>query len=137
MPRREPRGPAPRRNGRRARDLSATWAFVVSAAVAAAIWAFSGFATGRSEPWDAPGAYYLVALALGGAISGAVVPRHLAMHYAGAIAGQVAYELLFLEVGALFVLGLAFLAGYGIVFLAAAAILAKLRNRGVDDATAA
>lgn len=59
------------------------------------------------------------------------------MHYAGAIAGQVAYELLFLEVGALFVLGLAFLAGYGIVFLAAAAILAKLRNRGVDDATAA
>ena len=48
----------------------------------------------------------------------------------GAIAGQVAYELVFLKFGPLFVLGLAFLAGYSTIFLAGVAIVAALRSRG-------
>ena len=107
---------------------SAKWAFVVSAVAAALVWAFSSVATGKSEPWDSAGAYYFVALALAGAISGAIVPKHLLVHYLGAILGQAAYELLFLEMGALFVLGLAFLAFYSLIFLATAAIAAKLRS---------
>jgi len=33
--------------------------------------------TGRNEPWDADSPYYFVALAVAGAVSGAVVPKHL------------------------------------------------------------
>ena len=108
---------------------SAKSAFVVSAIAAAMIWAFSSLVTGKTEPWDAPGAYYLVALAVAGAISGAIVPGHLSRHYGGAIAGQAVYELLFLKMGALFVLGLVLLAAYSTIFLAAAALVARLRNR--------
>ena len=115
---------------------SAKWAFFVSAIAAAMIWVFSSAVTGNAEPWDAPGAYYFAALALAGAISGAIVPRHLLIQYVGAIVGQALYELLFLKIGALFVLGLVFLAAYSIIFLAAAAVVAKLRNRGADEATA-
>jgi hypothetical protein len=49
-------------------------------------------------------------------------------------AGQVAYELVFLKFGPLFVLGLAFLAGYSTTFLAGVAIVAALRSRGSNEA---
>ena len=106
----------------------AIWALIVSAALAAVVWALSVTFTGKSEPWDAEGPYYLIALAIAGAISGAVIPRHLGAHYIGAILGQAAYELVFLKLGPLFVLGLAFLAGYSIIFLGSAAILASFRK---------
>jgi len=105
----------------------AVLAFVVSAGAAAAVWALSVPLTGKNEPWDGDGPYYVLALAIAGAISGSLIPKHLGLHYIGAIAGQVAYELAFLKLGALFILGLAFLAGYSIIFLAGAAILATLR----------
>ena len=66
--------------------------------------------TGRNEPWDADSPYYFVALAVAGAVSGAVVPKHLWANYVGAVLGQAAYELAFLKLGPLFILGLVFLA---------------------------
>ena len=109
----------------------AIWAFVISAGTGATVWALSVPVTGQSEPWDADGFYYLVALAIAGAVSAAVIPRHLPAHYLGAVVGQAAYELAFLKLGPLFVLGLAFLMGYSIIFLGAAAIVAFFRRRGV------
>jgi hypothetical protein len=104
-------------------------AFVVAAAAAAAVWALSALLTGKSEPWDSEGPYYFVALAVAGLLSGSLVPKHLVLHYFGALAGQAAYELVFLKPGPLFVLGLVFLAACSIIFLAAAAIAAGVRIR--------
>jgi hypothetical protein len=112
------------------------WAFILSAVTAAAVWALSVPLTGKTEPWDAEGFYYFAALAIAGAVSAFVIPKHLTAHYAGAVVGQVAYELLFLEMGALFVLGLLFLMSYGIIFLGAAALVARIRRRGTNEATA-
>lgn len=111
-------------------------AFIVSAALGALVWALSVPITGKGEPWDAEWPYYLLALAIAGAISGAAIPKHLAAHYIGAVSGQVAYELIFLKLGPLFVLGLAFLAGYTIIFLATAAVLASFRKESANGATA-
>jgi hypothetical protein len=108
-------------------------AFFVAAGLAAAVWALSVPITGRSEPWDANGLYYVIALVVAGALSGALVPRHLGAHYVGAVAGQAIYELLVLDFGALFVLGLVFLMGYSIIFAVAAAIVAFARKRGSHD----
>jgi hypothetical protein len=84
--------------------------------------------TGKTEPWDAESPYYLVALAVAGGVSGAVVRRHLWAHYVGAVLGQVAYELAFLKFGPLFMLGLVFLAGYSLIFLASAALVASFKR---------
>ena len=104
--------------------------------MAAAVWALSLPFTGKTEPWDAEGPYYFLALAIAGALSGAVIPRHLPIQYIGAVVGQAAYELVFLKFGALFVLGLAFLMGYSIIFLGAAAVIAAFRTRGSNGDTA-
>jgi hypothetical protein len=66
---------------------------------------------------------------LAGAVSGALTPKPLWALYLGAIAGQLSYQLLFLKVGPLLPLGLLFLAGYGLVFLATAAFFSHLRIR--------
>lgn len=91
--------------------------------------------TGRNEPWDADSPYYFVTLAVAGAVSGAVVPKHLWAHYVGAVLGQAAYELAFLKLGPLFILGLVFLAGYNIIFVVAAAIVAALRKAEASEHT--
>ena len=96
------------------------------------LWALSVPITGKSEPWDAESPYYVIALAIAGVVSGGLIPKHLAMHYLGAVSGQMAYELLFLKFGPLFFLGLVFLMGYSIIFLAGAAIAVALRNRGAN-----
>ena len=111
-------------------------ALVVSAALSAAVWALSIPLTGKAEPWDAESPYYIVALAFAGVISGTVVPKRLWAHYLGAILGQVAYELAFLKLGPLFIIGLVFLAGYSLIFVAAAAIVASLRKDPPNEATA-
>ena len=107
----------------------------MSAVLSAAGWALSIPMTGRNEPWDADAPYYFVALAVAGAISGALVPKHLWAHYVGAVLGQAAYELAFLKLGPLFILGLVFLAGYNIIFVVAAAIVASLRKAGTSENT--
>jgi hypothetical protein len=111
-------------------------AILVSAALAALVWALSIPITGQKEPWDAAAPYYFVALAIAGAVSGAVVPKHLWAHYLGAVLGQAVYELVFLKLGPLFILGLVFLAGYSLIFVAATAIAASMRKPEKDDATA-
>jgi len=111
-------------------------AVIVSASLAAAIWALSIPITGQMEPWDAEGPYYLLALGIAGAVSGALIPKHLWAHYVGAVFGQMAYELVFLQLDPLFILGLAFLASSSVIFLAAAAVVATLRKTRDNGATA-
>lgn len=105
-------------------------AFWVAAGLGAAIWALSFPLTGHAEPWDSPGPYYPVALLVAGAASGMLVPKKPWAHYLGAVLGQAAYEVAFLKMGALFVLGLAFLAAYSIIFFLAAAIAVSRRRLG-------
>ena len=107
---------------------NAVLAFLLAAAMTATVWAFSLPLTGKDEAWDAEG-YYFAALAVTGAISGAILPKHLAAQYLGAIAGQAAYEVIFLASGPLFIIGLAFMLGYCVIFLGAAALGAALRKR--------
>ena len=106
----------------------AVLALIVAAALAAAIWALSVPITGHGEPWDAEALYYPVALGVTGVISGAIIPKPLWAHYVGAILGQVAYELVFLKPGPLFMVELVFLAGYSIVFVLGAALAAFVRR---------
>jgi hypothetical protein len=88
---------------------------------------------GHREPWDTDGAFYVVALVVAGFVAGSLVPRPLWAHYLGALVGQVGYGTLFLPPGALSIpivaLGVAFLLGYTLVFLAAAALAAFARTR--------
>ena len=101
----------------------------VSAAAGASVWAFSPLLAGHPEPWDADGHFYLVALVVAGAVAGLLVPRPHWAHYLGALVGQLSYEALFLPIGPLFVLGAAFLLGYSLIFLVAAALAAFVRVR--------
>jgi len=110
-------------------------AVIVSAVLAATVWTLPIPITGRKEPWDADSLYYFAGLAVAGAVSGVVVPKHLWAHYLGAALGQAAYELPFLKLGPLFILGLVFLAGYSIIFVVAAAIVVLLRKRRTSEST--
>jgi hypothetical protein len=104
-------------------------ALSVSIVASALVWALSPFLVGHREPWDADGYFYVLSLAVSGSFAGLLVPRPLWAHYAGALVGQLGYELLFLRVGPLFVLGAAFLLGYSLIFAAAAALAGHLRTR--------
>ena len=111
-------------------------AFLAAAVLGASVWALSPLLAGHGEPWDASGPYYVSMLAIAGAISGGLFPRPLSAHYLGAVTGQAVYELLFLDIGPLFLLGLLFLLGYSVVFLAAAAAAAFVRLRHASDPNA-
>jgi hypothetical protein len=101
----------------------------VSTATAASVWALSPLLTGHREPWDTDGLSYVVALAVAGFVAGALVPRSLWAHYLGALVGQLGYAVLFLPLGPFYILGAAFLLGYSLIFLAAAALAAFARTR--------
>ena len=94
---------------------------LVSALAGARVWALSAWLTGHAEPWDADGPFYVAALAIAGSVAGLLAPRPLWAHYLGALIGQLGYEVLLLGVGPLFLLGAAFLLGYSLIFLIAAA----------------
>ncbi|KXK14915.1 MAG: hypothetical protein UZ18_ATM001001621 [Armatimonadetes bacterium OLB18] len=102
------------------------WALSVSAIAGAMIWALSPLLVGHSEPWDADGYFYVLALIIAGLLAGLLAPRPLWAHYVGALVGQLGYELVFLRVGPLFVLGAAFLLGYSLIFVVAAGLAARL-----------
>lgn len=110
-------------------------AFLVAVGASALIWALSPWLTGHAEPWDSDGVYYFAALAVAGLISGALMPRPLWAHYPGAVLGQLTYEAVFLDIGPLFLLGAAFLLGYSLLFLSAAAVAAYVRLRLTSAAT--
>jgi hypothetical protein len=102
---------------------------VIAAVLGAAVWALSPALTGRAEPWDSEGPYYVCALVIAGALAGGLYPKSLWAHYLGAVVGQAAYEFLFLKLGPLFPLGVVVLLGYGIVFVAGATLAAFIRLR--------
>ena len=103
--------------------------FFIASVTSALIWVVSPFVTGHAEPWDAQVLFYPGALAIAGFISGALTPRPLWAHYAGAVAGQLTYELIFLKLGPLFVIGAVFLLGYSVIFLVAAMVGGRVRRR--------
>lgn len=105
---------------------------LVSAAAGALVWALAPWLTGHQEPWDADGLFYIGALVVAGSAAGAITPRPLWGHYLGALIGQLGYELIFLRIGPLFFLGAAFLLGYSVIFLAAAAVAGSIRRRLVS-----
>jgi hypothetical protein len=107
----------------------------VSAAIGASVWALSPWLVGHREPWDADGQFYVFALAIAGFVAGLLVPRPLWAQYLGAFVGQLVYELLFLRVGALALLGVVFLLGYSLVYLLAAAVAGYIRSRLLAKAT--
>jgi hypothetical protein len=108
-------------------------AFLLGLILGAGIWLLSPWITGRSEPWDAEGAYYAGSLFASGALGGLLLPQHWPSVALGIFTGQ------FLVIlggvladpasGALWPLGVAFLAGYtGLAFIAA--LLAAALRRG-------
>ena len=102
---------------------------LVSAVTGVLVWAFSPWLTGRQEPWDADGLFYVGAQIVAGTVAGAIAPRPLWAPYVGALTGQLGYALIFLRMGPLFFLGAAFLFGYTAIFLAAAALVGFVRKR--------
>lgn len=93
-----------------------------AAVLSATVWALSPWLAGHPEPWDADGFYYLGALAMPGFIGGAISPRPLWAHYLGSVVGQACYQLLVVETGPLFLVGIGFLLAYGWLFVAGAVI---------------
>jgi hypothetical protein len=104
-------------------------AFLVSAVASAFIWALSPLLTGHGEPWDADGPFYVGSLVVAGLGAGALIPKSFWAHYLGSIVGQLGYEVLFLNLGPLFLIGVVILLGYSVIFLAAAGLSAYLRNK--------
>lgn len=92
--------------------------FALAALFGALIWALSPAISGRAEPWDADSAYYLFALPVAGFVAGWLAGGPLWAQYAGVILGQFVYGLVFVGVGPLMLLGVAFLAAYGLLYLA-------------------
>lgn len=80
-----------------------------AAGLGASIWLPSPWLTGHSESWDADGFYCLGALLVTGSISGVVAPRPVWAHHGGSFLGQAGYELLFIKVGTLLLVGIGFL----------------------------
>jgi hypothetical protein len=101
--------------------------FIVAAVLGATIWLLSPWVTGHKEPWDADGIFYFGALVVAGLIAGVVSPKPLWAHYLGSLIGQLSYELLFLKVGPLVVVGVGFLLAYCLLFVAAAFAAARVR----------
>ncbi len=110
------------------RRRSPAFVLLLSAFTGAMVWAFSPLVVGRAEPWDADGAYYVLALFAGGMLAGAAAPRPLWAHYLGAWLGQLGYQLVFLPIGSLIVLGAALLLVYSLLFALGAAFAVRLRG---------
>ena len=106
---------------------------LISAIAGAMIWLLTPVLTSHREPWDVDGSFYIVALLIAGAAAGSITPKPLWAHYSGSFAGQLVYELCFLRVGPLFIIGAAFLLGYCVVFSIAAALAAIVRARFVKN----
>ena len=106
---------------------------LISALLSAMIWLLTPVLTSHREPWDVDGSFYILALLISGGAAGAIAPSPLWAHYAGSFAGQLVYELCFLRVGPLFIIGAVFLLGYCVVFSIAAALTALVRARFVKN----
>jgi hypothetical protein len=98
----------------------------------AAIWVLSGSISGRSEPWDAPGMYYMGALIGSGALGGLLVPGHWIEVAVGIFSGQaavlVARVLAEPADGGLWPLGILVLGLYTVLALAGAMLGSAVRR---------
>ncbi len=101
---------------------------LVSAFLAAMVWALSPLISGSKEPWDAQNLYYPIALAVAGFLAGALTSRIRWALFIGAVLGQLLFEVLFLKIGPLALVGLVFMCMYSLIFLAAAIIATYLRQ---------
>ncbi len=112
----------------RFKTKTAPWAVVaVAAFFGMLIWALSPAITGQTEPWDATSPYYLFALPIAGFVSGLLAGKPLWAQYTGVVLGQFVFGLIVLAMGPLMLLGVGFLAVYGLLFLAGS--LLGLRTR--------
>jgi len=102
---------------------------LLAAIAGAAFWALSPVLTGHAEPWDAESVYYPLSLLAAGVVLGAVRVRRSWAHYLGVFAGQLMFMLLFLPLGALWVLGVVFLAIYSLLTLAGSLAAIVIRKR--------
>jgi hypothetical protein len=109
---------------------SSWFTLIVSVLISATIWFLTPLLTHHREPWDADGSFYLVAILLAGTVAGTIAPKPLWAHYAGSFIGQLAYELLFLRIGPLVIVGAFFLLGFCALYSVAAG-LAGLIHRHI------
>lgn len=104
----------------------------IGLALGAAIWVLSRSFTGRDEPWDAAGSYYVVALFGSGGVGGFVVPGHWAEVAVGVFSGQamvlMARVLAEPGSGGLWPLGILLLALYSLLALLGAVLGSGLRR---------
>ncbi len=108
-------------------------ALLAAAGLGALIWVMSPAISGAVEPWDAESPYYFVSLFIAGVLGGVFVPRKIWAAYAGIVLGQLIYMVVFLEIGPLMVLGIAFLIGYGLVSLLGAFLGSRLKRIAGDS----
>ncbi len=102
---------------------------LIAALASAAIWALTPLLTSQREPWDVAGSFYIVALLIAGGFAGAITPKPLWAHYVGSFVGQLGYELIFLRVGPLVIIGAVLLLFYCAVYTGAVTLAGIARNR--------
>jgi hypothetical protein len=93
--------------------------FGLAAVLGAAVWLFSPWITGHTEPWDGDGTYYFGALALTGLIAGITSPKPTWALYSGVFFGQLVYLLLALKIGPLVLIGVGTLLVCSVLFVIA------------------
>jgi hypothetical protein len=106
---------------------------LVSALSGAVVWALSSLITGHKEPWDSPGYYYPIALAVAGLLSGLTSPRIKWAYFVGGVVGQLLYAVISLPSGPLIGVGVLFMCIYGLAFLAAALVASHWANPTTVD----
>jgi hypothetical protein len=115
-------------------SLNRRGGLLVGLGLGAAIWLLSPLATGRREPWDAEGPYYLAALFGSGVLGGFLAPQHWVGAALGIFGGQalvlLAGVLTDPASGGLWPLGLMFLVLYTVFALAGAGLGAGARHYG-------
>ena len=109
-------------------------ALLIGLGLGAAIWLISPLITGRREPWDAEGGYYIGALLLTGTIGGVLAPHHWLSLVFGIFGGQVLVLLAGVVAdpasGGLWPLGVLFLGIYSVLALVGALLGAGIRRFG-------
>jgi hypothetical protein len=107
-------------------------AFLLGLVLGAAIWLLSPWISGRSEPWDAEGGYYVGALLATGALGGLLIPLHWPTAALGIFIGQLLVILGGVLAdpasGGLWPLGVMFLAVYSVLAFAGALLGAAFRR---------
>ena len=108
------------------------YGFLIGLSLGAAIWLLSPLVTGRREPWDAEGAYYVGTLFGAGILGGLAVPTHWGSTTFGVFTGQALVLLggVLAEPasGGLWPLGLVFLGFYSVLALFGTGVGATLHR---------